>query len=142
MYNESESSSLSFDGVSAAPSVSVKIQKVGNGYTLQLTTNPPRPPVAYGAEPSPFDGMGQDEIIDKLVDGAGALLGRLHDAGAGESWRDDEDRQQVREAFKLMFPGVARQFAHPPGPPPVESRHESLVFETKAKLMEFMEKEL
>lgn len=134
--------SSSFDGPSPPPSVSVKIQKLGNGYTLQLTTNPPRPPVAYGAEPSPFEGMEQDEIIDKLVDGAGALLGRLHDIGAGESWKDDAEREQVREAFKIMFPGVARQFSRPAGPPPVESRYESLVFETKEKLMEFIEKEL
>jgi hypothetical protein len=129
-------------GYANRPTVTVQIAKVGNGYTLQLTTNPKRFPAAVAPEPSPFEGMSPDEVIDKMVDGAGAVLRRIHDAGAGEDWKEDGDRQQVREAVKAMFPGIARQIERSQEPPPEPSRHESLVFETKAKLMEFIEKEL
>jgi hypothetical protein len=132
---------------SKAPSVVIDIQKLENGYMLTLTTNPEQPkPRVVERQTSPFVGQDPDEIIDKMIDGFGAVIRAINDKGAGESWKDDEDRAQIREAFRVMFPGVSRQIdqvvSDEPVPQYIEPRHEQLVFETKQKLFEYLMKEL
>jgi hypothetical protein len=115
------------------------IAKLGNGYAITIVRATPRP-----APPpvNPEDEVDPDHAIDKMIDGLGALVRSIHDSGAGETWKSDEDRAHVRAAFKLMFPGMSRHllsageaFAMPPIP-------ESLVFETKEKLIAYLTEKL
>lgn len=134
-------------GFSEDPSVIVSVQKLGNGYMLDLRTNPKRPPLQKPVHsPSPFVGQDPDELIDRMIDGLGGLVRSINDKGAGEDWKSEESRQQVREAFRIMFPGltsnVDRLVADEPEVPYEEPRHEQLVFETKEKLFEYMTKNL
>lgn len=124
------------------PTVYVELRKVDNGYTIQLRTDPPRPPIRPEDFQGPYDGMDPDEIIDRMVDGLGAMVRTINDKGAGESWKDGDDRQQVREAFKIMFPQFARHAERIVRPPPEQPRQEHRVFETKKSLMDYLEKNL
>lgn len=129
------------------PKLEVNIAKLGNGYTLALQVHP-EPPKRRKVQhtPSPFVGQDPDELIDKILDGMSALIRTINDKGAGEDWKDGGDRKQVREAFRVMFPGMATQIdrAVSDEPPPTyqEPRYEQLVFESKEKLIEFLTKEL
>ena len=134
-------------GFSEEPSVVVSVQKLGNGYMLDLRTNPKRPPLPRPVHvPSPFAGQDPDELIDRMIDGLGSLVRSINDKGAGEHWKDEDDRRQVREAFRIMFPGltssVDRLVSDEPEPTYEEPRHEQLVFETKEKLFEYLTKSL
>jgi hypothetical protein len=130
-----------------APSVLIDIQKLENGYMLTLTTNPEQPkPRIVKHTPSPFVGQDPDELIDRVLDGLSALVRTINDKGAGEDWKDDENRKQVRDAFRVAFPNLSNQIdqavSDEPVPQYVEPRHEQLVFETKQKLFEYLMKEL
>ncbi len=121
----------------SAPSVSIGIQKLGNGFVTTLQTNPPvvhthRAPVGGDLDP--------DEALDHLIDGIGAFLREINDKGAGEGWKDGEDRQKVRAAARLLFP----QFSSPtvPEEPQEHPRYEQLVFESKAAMIEYLNKNL
>jgi hypothetical protein len=53
----------------------------------------------------------------------------------------------MREAFKMFFPDMSERIEHltkTPEPPETveEPRHEQLVFESKAALMEYLDKNL
>ena len=115
------------------------IAKLGNGYAITILRSTPRPPPL---PVNPEDEIDQDQAIDKMIDGLGALIRSINDSGAGETWKSDEDRAHVRAAFKLMFPGTSRGLlAGPDGfsmPPPPES----LVFETKEKLIAYLTEKL
>ena len=117
----------------------VQISKVDNGYTLNLQEQLPREPVVPDFQ-NPFEGMDPDEIVDKMINGMGAVIRTINDKGAGESWKDDEDRQAVREAFKVMFPGLARSI-RPPRMPKVP-RYEDRVFESKETLLKYLTENL
>lgn len=134
-------------GYGDGPSVFVSVEKLGNGYQIDLRTNPPRPkPRVVAHAPSPFVGRDPDEIIDQIIDGLGSLVSSIQDKGAGEDWKDGEHRVKVRETFRVMFPSMARQIddvvSDEPEPVYEEPRHEQLVFESKKSLMEFLEKNL
>lgn len=127
---------------SGRPSVSVGIGKVGNGYIVKLQTSPvqPKPP---RLAPSPFVGMDPDELIDRILDGMGALIRTVNDKGAGEDWKDGDDRKQVREAFRVMFPDMARKVDRAIEPVEyIEPRYEHLVFESKEDLLEYLKTNL
>lgn len=129
-------------GPGHSSTVDVSISKVGNGYTVQLQTSPP-PPKPPKFQPSPFVGMDPDELIDRILDGMSALIRTVNDKGAGEDWKDGDNRKQVREAFRVMFPEMARKVDLA-----VESieyvtpRQDSLVFETKVALMKYLNENL
>ena len=132
---------------SEEPSVVVSVQKLGNGYMLELRTNPPRPkPRIVKYTPSPFVGQDPDELIDQILDGMSAIIRTINDKGAGEDWKDEENRKQVRDAFRIMFPSIASQIDRSVSDEPEttyeEPRHEQLVFETKEKLFEYLTKNL
>jgi hypothetical protein len=132
------------------PTLTVSIGKIDNGYVLKLNTIPKRK--MPRAVASPFAGMDPDEMIDKIVDGMGALIRSINDKGAGEDWKDGEDRVKVREGFKAMFPSLV--------PPPIPKeedttfsvnavivddetpRSESRVFESKADLIKYLSEQL
>ena len=124
------------------PSVSVSVQlaKVGNGYTIQLQTHPPMPS-ARPPGPTMFEGMDPDEMIDKMIDGIGALMRTIHDKGAGEDWKASEDRAQVREAFRVMFPPLANK-ADRAVVQYVPPRYDNLVFQSKKDLMDYLDRNL
>lgn len=123
-----------------APSVSVKVDKLGNGYVISLQTHPKSPPSVVLRQ-NPFEGMDPDELIDKLIDGMGALLRTIHDEGAGENWKDSDDRSQVREAFRVMFPQMARSVDQSVASYE-QPRYDNLVFQSKKDLMEYLDKNL
>lgn len=134
-------------GFSEEPSVVVSVQKLGNGYMLDLRTNPKRPPLPRPVHvPSPFVGQDPDELIDQILDGMSAIIRTINDKGAGEDWKDEENRKQVRDAFRIMFPSIASQIDRAVSDEPEttyeEPRHEQLVFETKEKLFEYLTKNL
>lgn len=129
--------------VSEEPSVIVSVQKLGNGYMIELQTNPKqpeRPPVKHA--PNPFAGLDPDELVDQIIDGFGSLARSINDKSAGEDWKSDDNRKNVRDAFRLMFPSMSSHIddAVSTELPPVyiEPRHERLVFETKEKLFEYL----
>lgn len=136
------------DPAFSAPVATAFVAKVGNGYTIQFHTNPKMPPpVRIRPVKSPFEGMDPDEIIDRMVDGVGALLRSVNDSGAGESWKESADRQQVREAFKVFFPDFAARAEQLTQTQEEQDtvelpRHESLVFEHKEELLAFLAKNL
>lgn len=82
-----------------------------------------------------------------MIDGMGALIRSINDKGAGEDWKDSDDRKQVRDAFRVMFPGMSSQIDRLTSDledvasyePP---RHENLVFESKERLVEYLTKNL
>lgn len=132
-------------GIPLVPTVTVSIGKIDNGYVLKLNTIPKRRAPRVVAPP--FAGMDPDEMIDKIVDGMGALIRSINDKGAGEDWKTDEDRAKVREGFKAMFPNLV--------PPPVHAddvaiavgedlapRSESRVFESKIDLIKYLTENL
>lgn len=130
----------------AVPSVSVQIGKVGNGYTVHLQSRPERPRHPVRPRPEgPFQDLDPDQAIDKMVDGLGALIRSINDKGAGEDWKNDEDRQAIREVVKAIFPSVA---GHPHGPPVYDyetmeqAKSEHLVFQEKSDLIAYLEKNL
>lgn len=132
---------------SEEPSVVVSVQKLGNGYMLELRTSPKRPPLPRPVHvPSPFAGQDPDELIDRMIDGLGGLVRSINDKGAGEEWKDEENRKQVRDAFRVMFPSLTGNIDRMVSDEPVqvyeEPRHEQLVFETKEKLFEYLTKNL
>ena len=135
-------------GTQRLPSVVVSVNKVGNGYSLALQTNPKRRmPRAVSPVENPFEGKDPAELIDNMIDGMGALIRAINDKGAGDGdWKGEDDREKVREAFKVMFPGMARNIQQlteaSDEEPQEEPRFESLVFETKKSLMEYLEKNL
>lgn len=125
------------------PLMNISIEKLGNGYVLSLTEYPKMPEPTVPA-PSPFEGLEPDELIDKMIDGVGALIRAINDKGAGEHWKDEEDRVQIREAFKVMFPQLARQADRLAGDPSQYQppRSEQRVFESKDVLVEYLVKNL
>ena len=134
-------------GGNGEPSVVVQVQKLGNGYVINLRTNPPYPkrrPIAR--VPSPFVGQDPDELIDRILDGLSAVVRTINDQGAGELWKDEDNRKQVREGFRIMFPSMAATIdsavSDEPEPVYEEPRNEQLVFETKEKLLEYLTKNL
>ena len=125
------------------PSISISIEKVGNGYTLGLQTFPP-PPKRRPPSTSPFAGMETGEVVDRVIDSIGMLSRAINNKGAGEDWKGDEEREKLREGFRALFPGVYNQIEQAVEPPEiqVQPRAESLVFESKIALLEFLTKEL
>lgn len=130
----------------SAPSVSVQVGKVGNGYVVHLQARPERKRAPGRPRPEePFQHLDPDQVIDKMVDGLGALIRSINDKGAGEGWKDDEDRQAIREVVKAMFPSFA---GHPQGPPAYDyeaaeqAKSEHLVFQSKEDLIQYLEKNL
>ena len=128
------------------PTLQVNIAKLDNGYVVRLQELKKRRPVSgIQRSSNPFAGLSADEIIDKLVDGMGGFLRTINDAGAGEDWKGSENRAQMREAFKMLFPGMAQnaeQLANPTDPEVEEEtrqpRQETLVFESKESLMRYL----
>jgi len=121
----------------SAPSVSIGIQKLGNGFVTTLQTNPP----VVRARHAPVGGDSDpDEALDHLIDGIGAFLREINDKGAGEGWKNGEDRQKVRAAARLLFPQISYQTAQEE--PQENSRFEQLVFESKAAMIEYLNKNL
>lgn len=132
---------------SEEPSVVVSVQKLENGYMLELRTNPKQPkPRVVKRTPSPYVGQDPEELIDQILDGMSAVVRTINDKGAGEDWKDEDNRRQVREAFRIMFPSMASQIdqavSDEPEPVYIEPQHERLVFETKEKLFEYLTKNL
>jgi hypothetical protein len=121
------------------PSVVIDIQKLGNGFVVTLQTNPKPPVVQQGP---PVEEVDPDEQLDRLIDGIGAFLREINDKGAGEGWKDGEDRQKVRAAARLMFPSVlgSGRVAH--YTTQEKPRYEQLVFESKDMLLEYLTKNL
>ena len=131
------------------PKLTIQLVKLDNGYVVKLQEAGKKAPRAIAPVESPFVGLEPDQIIDKLVDGVGAMLRSINDAGAGEDWKGSDNRAQMREAFKLLFPDMARhaeQLARPEDHPSEEDlhgpRHESNVFESKESLIEYLKKNL
>lgn len=130
------------------PRLVVSISKMDNGYTVQLREIPkPKRRVPIAPIESPFIGMEPDEIVDKMIDGVGAIVRSFH--AEAEDWKGSEEREKVREAFKVMFPDFSRQAIRLTAQPdPVdpdelrEPRAESLVFESKESLMAYLDKNL
>lgn len=134
---------------SALPKLTIQLVKLDNGYVVKLQEAGRKAPRAIAPVESPFAGLEPDQIIDKLVDGVGAMLRSINDAGAGEDWKGSDNRSQMREAFKLLFPDMARhaeQLARPAELPSDEDMHgprqESNVFESKEALLEYLKKHL
>lgn len=127
------------------PTMKVVIARMDNGYVVQLQElQKPKPVPAIEPSENPFFGMSSDDIIDKLVDGMGAFLRTINDAGAGEDWKGG-DKAQVREAFKLIFPGVAQnaeQLTRMRTEEDEDPRRETRVFETKDALMKYLSENL
>lgn len=134
---------------SSQPKLQVSITKLDNGYVTrlhELKKRKPVPPISPSG--NPFVGMTADDIVDKLVDGMGAFLRTINDAGAGEDWKGG-DKAQVREAFKLIFPGIAQnaeQLARQTDQVDEEEAHiprqETRVFESKESLMKYLDENL
>lgn len=114
----------------------VDIVKVDNGYTVQLQEQIPYEPPTATDYPNPFEGMDSDEVVDKMIDGMGAAIRAINDKGAGEGWKDDADRQLIREGFKMLFPGLTRRAQ--PYKAPKQPRFETRVFESKEDLVKYL----
>jgi hypothetical protein len=127
------------------PAVRVELVKLGNGYMTELIENRQQPEpevkedIATAVE-AELDPPSVDEQIDRMVEGLGAFMRSVHDKGAGEDWKEDGDKEKIRAAVKLFMPNVVRsdvgikRYVAP--------RQESLVFESKKSLMEYLEKNL
>lgn len=142
-YNSSVVGPESFLSASAGPTASAEIQKLGNGYVVTFMTNPPRRHPVRQQGP-PLQGKDPDEIIDDLVNGLGAFMRTIREKETGEDWKDSQDRKLIRDGFRQMFPQVVSQIENA-AEEPVESerpRHEQLVFETKAAMLEYLTKNL
>jgi hypothetical protein len=119
------------------PSVVIAIQKLGNGFVTTLQTNPTPAAVQQGP---PIEEADPDEQLDQLIDGLGAFFREINDKGAGEGWKEGEDRQKVRAAARLMFPQFSGQIAR--YTKSERPRYEQLVFESKDMLLEYLTKNL
>jgi hypothetical protein len=130
--------------------LTIGITKHGNGYSIQLSQSPKRRPHRVRElPPNPLEGMDPDQIIDQMIEGVGAVLRTFRDAEVGDTWKEGEDREKVRTAFKTMFPGFTQQavqMTEKPEPPQTDAelygRHESLVFESKESLMKYLDENL
>jgi hypothetical protein len=124
----------------------ISIGKVDNGYTVNLLEPPKLPKVEATKSPSEMKevNVDMDEKIDKMIDGFTAFLRHINDKGAGENWKEDNNREQLREGFKMAFPGLARGAYQTPGAPRhvLRARHENRVFETKEALIKYLEENL
>jgi hypothetical protein len=148
--NPFEQPSFLAAGEPSYPPLTIGITKHGNGYSVQLSQSPKRRPHrVHTPPPNPLEGMDPDEIIDQMIDGVGAVLRTFRDAEVGDSWKEGEDREKVRTAFKTMFPGFTQQavsMTEKPEPPQTDAdlygRHESLVFESKESLMKYLDENL
>jgi len=134
---------LPLSGYGTAPglhnSVTVTVSKVDNGYQTWLTGPPPPAP----PRPQPLShlaGLTEEEVADRLIDGISALMRYMNDKGAGETWKDGGDRETLREAFKVLFPGITSRIAEPLEP--MIAKSETRVFESKDALLEYLAKSL
>jgi hypothetical protein len=126
------------------PTLTIGLVKTDNGYTVQLQESPKPPPrvktVSVEASQEEAD---PDELIDRMVDGMGALMRAIHNDAAEEDWKKDDDKAKVRAAFKAIFPNIVSQVQRQQNyVPPEEPRYENLVFEKKEDLLKYLEKNL
>ena len=125
------------------PSLVVTVTKLYNGYVTVLQETPKQDlQPAIGPAPSPFEGMEPDEIVDKMIDGIGAVLRSFRDSEVGDDWKGSADREKVREAFKVMFPDFVQRAVQLTSQDPVlykEPRNETRVHESKDSLMLYLD---
>jgi len=118
------------------PTLRVSIERHDNGWLVSLVEPPKHPPAMTKTPPV----MEESEMIDTMIDGIGALLRHLNDHGAGDDWKGSDDREKLREAFKVMFPGIVSPRA--PVAQAAWPRQETRVFDAKAALLSYLEKNL
>lgn len=113
-------------------SFNVSISKADNGYRVEGDLHPSCDAVAETSLPD------QDEALDGVIDGISAFLRHVHDIGAGEGWKVDDDKEKVRNGVRALFPALSRHTLAVP----LQTNHKSLVFERKEDLMAWLAKTL
>lgn len=116
--------------------LTVRINKFDNGYAVNLDETRVNEPVV---PPIEKEATNPDEALDTLIDGMVAFTKFISDRGSGEDWKGDEDREKVRRAIETIFPSVSH---HPPYYRTSSPRSERKVFESKAALIAYLEKNL
>jgi hypothetical protein len=120
--------------MSMTGTVVVAIQKIDNGYVINLVEAPKRPEKRTGPRNPAV-------TIDDMIDGIIDFNKNMEAETTGENWKgDDEERRvKLREAFKKMNPGLIARMAE--GPPP-EPRVEHKCFAFKVDLLKYLEENL
>ncbi len=131
--------------IMATPAIQVTLQKTDNGYSLLFIKQPqaqPVPPIAPADEA--VEGVvetSEDEQIDTMVEGLQAFLRAIHGEEGDGAWRGEDEKAKIRKAIKAINgqrASVYRSYNKPAPQPEVKQ----LVFESKAKLLEFLDKNL
>ena len=130
-------------GLGMPPKIHASLSKIDNGYAITFIKNDVQPPpeevVAEGTDPE----LSEDEQVDIMVDGLQSFFRAIHGESESGDWRGQGEREKVRKALKLMKGGGGlgryrtATVAGCSGPDVKQ-----LVFESKAKLLEFLDKNL
>ena len=112
----------------------VAINKMDNGYTMELY-DPPK----FPEEEEEAEIVDEGEKIDKMIDGMVSFAKYFNNRSTGENWKEEDDKEKLREGFKVLFPSFNRGMGQVKA---YQAKNEQRVFENKKDLIEYLEKNL